>query len=216
MVGSLRVHRDDDPPEIASATKGTRMRKVVATLFCSVDGFATGRDPEDMDWAVNYQGPETLQLGLDAIRDSDLMVLGRVTYEMFATYWPTASSEVEGDYTELMNRTPKLVFSTTLKEPLAWESATLNRGDVAAEIPKLKQQPGKDIGIWGSVALVQSLLKLGLLDRLQLQVYPVVLGTTGTKPIFEGFDRTTLRLVDSKVLDGQVVLLNYQAAPTST
>jgi dihydrofolate reductase len=192
------------------------MRKVVATLFCSVDGFATGRDPEDMNWAVNYQGPQTLQLGLDAIHDSDLMVLGRVTYEMFAAHWPAASPEVEGDYTELMNRTPKMVFSTTLKEPLTWESATLNRGDVAAEIPKLKQQPGKDIGIWGSVALVRSLLRLGLLDRLQLQVYPVVLGTTGTKPIFEGFDRTTLRLVDSRVLDGQVVLLNYQAAPTST
>ena len=196
-------------------TKGHRMRKVVATLFSSVDGFATGRDPEDMDWAVNYQGPETLQFGLDAIRASDLMVLGRVTYEMFAAYWPTASPEVEGEYTELMNRTPKLVFSTTLKEPLAWQGARLNRGDVAAELPKLKQQSGKDIGIWGSVALVRSLLQLGLLDRLQLQVYPVVLGTTGTKPIFQGFDRTNLELVTSTVLDGQVVLLDYQPREAS-
>ncbi|HET6749087.1 MAG TPA: hypothetical protein VFL71_07485 [Actinomycetes bacterium] len=81
------------------------MREVVATLFSSVDGYATGRDPEDMDWAVNYQGPETLRLGLDAIRGSDLMVLGRVTYEIFAAYWPTASPEVEGDLAELMNRT---------------------------------------------------------------------------------------------------------------
>jgi riboflavin biosynthesis pyrimidine reductase len=63
---------------------------------------------------------------------------------------------------------------------------------------------------------VQSLLKLGLLDRLQLQVHPVVLGATGTKAIFEEFDRTTLKLVDSKVLDRQVVLLDYQAAPTGT
>jgi dihydrofolate reductase len=192
------------------------MREVVATLFSSVDGYATGRDPEDMDWAVNYQGPETLQLGLDAIRDSDLMVLVRVTYEMFAGYWPTASPEVEGDFAELMNRTPKMVFSSTLTEPLAWQNTSLNRGDVAYEILRLKQQPGRDIGIWGSVALVRSLLRLGLLDRLQLQVYPVVLGTTGTKPILEGFDRTTLRLVDSRVLDGQVVLLDYQAAPTGT
>jgi dihydrofolate reductase len=189
------------------------MREVVATLFSSVDGYATGRDPEDVDWAVNYQGPETLQLGLDAIRDSDLMVLGRVTYEIFAAYWPTASPEVEGDFVELMNRTPKMVFSKTLKEPLAWQNTTLSRGDVAAEIPELKQQPGKDIGIWGSVALVRSLLRLGLLDRLQLQVYPVALGTTGTKPVFEGFDRTTLELLNSRVLDGQVVLLDYHAAP---
>lgn len=87
---------------------------------------------------------------------------------------------------------------------------------MAAEIPRLKRRPGKDIGVWGSVALLRSLLKLGLLDHLRLQVYPVVLGTTGTKPIFEGLDRTTLKLVNSKVLDGQVVLLAYQATPTST
>jgi dihydrofolate reductase len=190
------------------------MRKIVATLFCSVDGYATGRDPHDMDWAVKYQGPETLQLGLDAIRDSDLMVLGRVTYEMFAGYWPTASPEVEGDYAELMNRTPKMVFSKTLTEPLAWQNTRLNRGNLAVEIPSLKRLPGKDIGIWGSIALVRSLLRLALLNRLQLQVYPVVLGTTGTKPIFEGFDRTTLALASSRVLDGQVVLLDYQAAPS--
>jgi dihydrofolate reductase len=73
-------------------------------------------------------------------------------------------------------------------EPLTWQNSTLNRGDVAVEIPRLKRQPGKDIGIWGSVALVRSLLRLGLLDRLHLQVYPVV-------------------------LDGQVVLLAYRAAP---
>ncbi len=84
------------------------------------------------------------------------------------------------------------------------------------EIPKLKQQPGKDIGISGSVALVRSLLRQGLLDRLQLQVYPVALGATGTKPIFEGFDRTTLRLADSRVLDGQVVQLDYDTASTSS
>jgi dihydrofolate reductase len=82
---------------------------------------------------------------------------------------------------------------------------------VAAEIPRLTQQPGRDIGVWGSVALVRSLLRLGLLDRLRLQVYPVVLGATGTKPIFDGFDRTTLGLMGSRVLDGQVVLLDYQA-----
>lgn len=192
------------------------MRKVLARLFCSVDGFATGRDQHDMDWAVTHQGPEVERLGLDAIRDSDLMVLGRVTYEMFAGYWPTASPEVEGEFAELMNRTPKMVFSSTLSEPLAWQSTSLNRGDVASEIPRLKQQPGRDIGIWGSVALVRSLLRLGLLDRLQLQVYPVVLGTTGTKPVLEGFDRTTLRLLDSRVLDGQVVLLDYQTAPSGT
>jgi len=191
------------------------MRQVVATLFCSVDGFATGRDPEDMDWVVGYQGPETDQVGLDTLRGIDLMVLGRVTYELFAGYWPTASAEVEGDFVELMNRTPKVVFSTTLTEPLAWQDTTLNRGDVAVEVPRLKQAPGRGIGIFGSVALVRSLLRLGLVDRLQLQVYPVALGVTGSKPVFEGFDRTTLDLAGSRVLDGQVVLLDYRTTPAA-
>jgi Winged helix DNA-binding domain len=68
-----------------------------------------------------------------------------------------------------MNQTPKMVFSRTLTEPLAWQHSRLNRGDVAAEIPRLKRQPGGVIGVWGSVALVRSLLRLGLLDRLRLQ-----------------------------------------------
>lgn len=186
------------------------MRNLIATLFVSVDGYTTGRNPDDMDWAINHQGPETMQRTLDAMRDNDLMVMGRVTYEIFAAYWPTATPEAEGDFTDVMNTTPKVVFSKTLSEPLTWQNTRVNRGDLTTEIPKLKQQPGKDIGIGGSVALVQSLLKLGLLDRLRLQVYPVALGSTGTKPVFEGLDRTTLQLVDSRVLDGQVIELDYQ------
>lgn len=186
------------------------MRNLIATLFVSVDGYATGRNPDDMDWVINYQGPETMQRTLDAMRDNDLMVMGRVTYEIFAAYWPTATPEEEGDFTDVMNSTPKVVFSRTLAEPLTWQNTRVNRGDLATEVPKLKQQPGKDIGIGGSVALVQSLLKLGLLDRLRLQVYPVALGSTGTKPVFGGLDRTTLELVDSRVLDGQVIELDYQ------
>lgn len=188
------------------------MRKLIAGLFVSADGYATGRDPEDMDWVISHQGPETNQYTLDTMRASDLTIMGRVTYEIFSAYWPTAAPEEEGDFADLMNRIPRMVFSKTLPEPLAWKGTQVNRGDVAVEIPKLKQQPGKDIGVAGSVELVRSLLRLGLLDRLQLQVYPAALGATGTKPLFEGFDRTRLTLVESKVLDGQVVLLDYQPA----
>jgi dihydrofolate reductase len=191
------------------------MRKLIATLFTSVDGYASGRDPDDMDWVIAHQGPQINELNADALRDIDLMVMGRMTYEIFAEYWPTASPEVEGDFTDLMNRTPKMVFSRTLTEPLGWKNTQVNSGDLAVEIPKLKQQPGADIGIGGSVELVRSLLALGLLDRLRLQVYPVALGATGTKPVFEGLDRTGLTLVDSKVLDGQVVFLDYQAGSSA-
>ncbi|MGH3679000.1 MAG: dihydrofolate reductase family protein [Natronosporangium sp.] len=190
------------------------MRSLIATLFVSLDGYTTGRDPEDMEWAIAYQGAETNQANLDAIRDTDLMLLGRQTYEIFAAFWPTATPEEEGEIAEAINATPRVVFSKTLAEPLAWQNTVVNRGDLATEIPKLKQQPGKDIGTAGSVALVRSLLRLGLLDRLRLQVYPVALGATGTKPVFEGFDRTTLELVASRVLDGQVVELDYQPRMT--
>jgi hypothetical protein len=93
------------------------MRKVVATLFSSVDGDASGRDPDDMDWVSDHQGPEALELGLDALRDLDLLVLGRVTDELFAADWPSASQEAEGDLAGQMNSHPKVVCSTTLTEP---------------------------------------------------------------------------------------------------
>lgn len=83
------------------------MRKLIAALFVSVDGFATGRNSDDMDWAIPHQGPETNKLMVDALRNIDLMVMGRVTYEIFAAYWPTASPEEEGDVTDLMNSTPR-------------------------------------------------------------------------------------------------------------
>ena len=188
------------------------MRRLIATLFTSVDGYASGRDPDDMDWVIDHQGPETNELNTEALRSIDLMVMGRVTYDIFAEYWPTASPEAEGDFTDLMNRTPKVVFSSTLTEPLEWKNTRVNSGDLAVEIPELKKQPGGDIGIGGSVELVRSLLQLGLIDRLRLQVYPVALGATGTKPVFAGFDRTRLRLAESRVLDGRVVHLDYEIA----
>jgi dihydrofolate reductase len=188
------------------------MRKVVATLFCSVDGYATGRGPEDMDWAVTHQGPQTLQLGIDAIRGIDLMVLGRVTYEMFAAYWPTASPEVEGDFTELVNRTPKMVFSTTLDEPLGWQNTRLNRGDVAAELPKLSSSPARTSGSGAVSRWCGRCCGRGCSTACGCRSIRSRSAPPGTKPVFEGFDRTPLELVDSRVLDGQVVLLDYQAA----
>jgi dihydrofolate reductase len=110
-----------------------------------------------------------------------------------------------------MNNAPKYVVSTTLEEPLQWNNSTLIKDDVAEEVAGLKQQPGKDISISGSAALVRSLLRDGLLDELRLMVHPVVVG--GGKRLFEdGGDQRALELVDSKTFGTGVLYLTYQPA----
>jgi len=113
---------------------------------------------------------------------SDAMLFGRVTYEEFAAFWPYQNS-AEQPFTEYLNNTPKYVVSTTLQEPLEWQNSTLIKGNVAEEIARLKWQPGKDITILGSCALVRSLLQDDLLDELKLMVHPVVL--VSGKRLFE-------------------------------
>src|SRR5215213_1074079 len=106
-----------------------------------------------------------------AMADSDAMLLGRVTYEEFAAFWP---SQGERDVAGYMNNTPKYVVSRTLEEPLEWQNSTLIKENVAEEVAKLKQQPGKDISITGSGTLVRSLLQYDLIDELRLMVHPIV------------------------------------------
>ena len=143
---------------------------------------------------------------------SDAMLLGRVTYEGFAAFWP--SQESGGDDQEIadyMNNTPKFVVSTTLEEPLEWNNSTLIKENVAEEVAKLKQQPGKDISITGSGALVRSLLADDLLDELRLMVHPIVVGS-GKRLFEEESDQKALKLVDSKTFDTGVLYLTYQMA----
>jgi dihydrofolate reductase len=110
---------------------------------------------------------------------------------------------------DYINSVPKYVVSTTLEEPLQWNNSTLIRTNAAEEIARLKRQPGEDITILGSGALVRSLLRGGLIDELRLMVHPIVLG--GGKRLFEdGNERQALELVDSKTFDTGVLYLTYQ------
>jgi dihydrofolate reductase len=189
------------------------VRSVVATLFASVDGYASDAPDEEMRWVTDDIGEQLSAFALAQLRATETLVLGRVTYEMFASYWPSAGDE-EGEFAELMNGVAKVVVSKSLKdEDVAWSNTRVARGDLAEEILALKRQPGKDIGLNGSVELVGSLMKLGLVDRLQLQVHPIVLGPAGGRAIFDGYDTTRLRLVESTVLDDRVVVLDYQPVP---
>jgi dihydrofolate reductase len=139
---------------------------------------------------------------------SDAMLMGRVLYEEWAAFWPKQDPD-ENPVAAQMNDVRKYVVSTTLEEPLEWQNSTLIGDNVAEEISRLKEQPGKDISISGSPTLVRSLLEEDLLDELRLMLHPIVVGNG--KHLFEdGGDQKALQLVDSKTFSTGVVYLTYQ------
>ncbi len=177
------------------------MRKIVAGLFLSLDGVYEAPG----EWHFPYFNDEMGEAVDSQIAAADTMLLGRVTYQEFASYWPHQGSEVElADY---MNTTPKLVVSTTL-DRLEWQNSTLIKGNVAEELTRLKQQPGKNISITGSGTLVRSLLQDDLLAELRLIIHPIVVGSG--KHLFEdGGDQKGLKLVEMKTFGTGVVYLTY-------
>ena len=179
------------------------MRKVTAGLFVSLDGVT--ESPEK--WQLPYFNDEMGEAIGAAMAAADAMLLGRVTYQEFASYWPGVRSE-DQPFADYMNNTPKYVVSTTL-DTVEWSNSTLIKGNLAEEITKLKQQPGKNIGITGSTTLVQSLLQDDLLDELGLMIHPVVVGS-GKRLFEEGGDLKALKLIDSKTFSTGVVSLTYQ------
>jgi dihydrofolate reductase len=183
------------------------LRKVVASEIVSLDGVVESPDA----WHFPYFNDEMGEAIGEAMAASDAMLLGRVTYEEFAAFWPAQGGEDDQEIADYMNNTPKFVVSKTLEEPLEWNNSTLIKEDVAEEIAKLKQQPGKDISITGSPTLVRSLLQDGLLDELRLMVHPIVVGS-GKRLFEEGSDQKALELVDSKRFSTGVLYLTYQPA----
>ena len=182
------------------------MKKVTAGLFVSLDGVT--ESPEK--WQLPYFNDEMGEAVGAAMAAADAMLLGRVTYQEFASYWPGVSSE-DQPFADYMNNSPKYGASRTLEGPLEWNNSTLIKGNLVEEISRLKRQPGKNIGITGSVTLVQSLLEQDLLDELGLMIHPVVVGS-GKRLFEEGGDPKKLKLVESKTFSTGVVYLTYQPA----
>jgi dihydrofolate reductase len=187
----------------ATVFDGDEMRKIVAGLMVSVDGVIEA--PET--WTGQYFSPELGQVIGSIMAAGDTMLLGRVTYQNFAASFGGNTSDPMAIQ---MNSTPKVVVSTTLSKA-EWENSTLVSGDIAAEVARLKQQPGKNINISGSGTLVAWLLSQGLLDELHLLLFPVVVGHG--KRLLEGGEGTVgLNLVHFEALGTGVVHLIYQPA----
>ena len=191
------------------------MRKIIVGMFVSLDGVvqAPGHPDEDREggfeqggWTMPYWHDDIGTTIFASMGASDAMLLGRKTYQGFAAaFSPAPAGDPFADY---MNNTPKYVVSTTLKEA-DWKNSTLISSNVADEVRRLKQQPGKDISISGSGTLVQSLMQHDLIDEYRLLVYPVVLGKG--KRLFPDGLKATLKLVETKVFSSGVVLLRYQS-----
>jgi dihydrofolate reductase len=179
------------------------MRKLVANFYLSLDGVMEA--PEN--WTFPYFNDEMGQAVAGAFASSDALLLGRVNYQEWAAVWPTRTEQPLAD---IMNNIRKYVVSTTL-DTVEWNNSTLIIGDVAGEVTKLKQQPGKDIAMSGSAALAEWLLHENLLDELRVMVFPVVVGQ-GRRLFTDGKPQQALRLVDSKTYRTGVVDLTYRPA----
>ena len=180
------------------------MRKIVAGLFISLDGVVEAPD----QWHFPYFNDEMGEVVGAQMASCGTILLGRKTYEGFADFWPQQSADTPG--AAHMNNTPKLVASTTLKS-VEWQNSTLIEGNVAEVLTRLKAEPGKDIGITGSITLVRSLLRDGVLDELTLLVHPIVIGK-GMRLFDEMDEQIPLTLTDSRTLSTGVMVLTYTRA----
>lgn len=197
------------------------MARILACEFLSLDGVAQapGGPDEDRDggfqhggWHMPFSDSIAEEWIAEGFARAGGFLLGRRTYEIFASYWPGAPEE-EIDAARPLNELPKYVVSGTLTEPLSWANSTLLGSDpTAAEA--LRDLDGKDILIWGSTQLVRNLIELGLVDELWLMIDPVMVG--GGKRFFP--DEGTLRgwrLLDSRVTGTGSILARYEAAATA-
>ncbi len=193
------------------------MRKVVVVEYMSLDGViqAPGHPHEDPDGGFDHGGwtgpfmDDHRRYMRPSFQATDALLLGRVTYEIFAAYWPIVRDD-DDDIARTLNTRPKYVASTTLHDP-HWTATTVIKRDVAVEVAKLKEQPGKDILVVGSSTLAQTLMRHNLVDEYRLWMHPIVLGR-GKRLFRDGSPMTTLRLVDTKVTSSGLVILTYEPA----
>jgi dihydrofolate reductase len=189
------------------------MGKLLVTEFLSLDGVMEAPGGEDFKypgWTFKFdRGDDGNQFKLDETVESDVLLVGRITYESFANAWPSR----EGPFADKFNTMPKYVVSSTLEDP-EWDNTTVLKGNATEEVSRLKEATDGTIQVPGSLQLVQELMESDLVDEINLMIFPVILGT-GRRLFGELSDMKSLRLTDSKPVgpDG-VVVLTYERADT--
>jgi len=182
------------------------MRKVVVWNMVTLDGYFEGRNPWEIDWHEYVWGEDLERFSLDQAKEVGTLLFGRKTYEGMADYWSTATGEVA----EFMNSISKVVFSSSLKTA-EWSNTRLVKGSAEEEVARLKQEPGKDLFIFGSANLIASLTAQGLIDEYRIGLNPLVLG--GGTPMFKpSEERMRLKLLEARTMQSGVVLLRYARA----
>jgi dihydrofolate reductase len=179
------------------------MRKLIMWNVITLDGYFEGNQNWDLSFHNVIWGQELEKLSIEQLHSADYLVFGRVTYEGMAAYWTKAEGEIAG----LMNKIPKLVFSKTLKSA-DWNNTTLISENATDEIRKLKVQGGKDLYVFGSANLSETLIKDNLFDEYRIGIAPVILGSG--RPLFrQGISPKNLSLVSTHQLLTDVVILKY-------
>ncbi|WP_375038279.1 dihydrofolate reductase family protein [Acinetobacter sp. RW6] len=188
------------------------MRKLVLFLHASLDGFVEGPNGAmDIGW-IAYDA-DLANHAKEILSTADTVIWGRATYQMMYDYWSTmlsnpAASEHERNHAEWIEKTEKIVFSTTL-DKVEWNNSRLVKDHVEEEIHKLKQKQGKDMVILGSPRFAHYLMQLGLIDEYKITVSPVLIGSG--LPLFQGIEeKTNLKLIENKTFASGAIGLHYQ------
>src|SRR3954470_17620891 len=180
-------------------------------VFSSLDGYGS---QSGGDWGGYWgkQGPELLDHRLALFGEEQRMVLGRKTYEAFAEMLAasTEDSDVRDPWVTRMRSMPLTVVSTTLEEPLDWPDATVARGDAVDIVTRLKEESDVPLRSHGSLSMNRALMAAGLVDLLQVTIFPVITGRTGINPVFRGAADFDLELIEHRVLDGHTHELVYR------
>ena len=182
-------------------------------VFASLDGFGSYRGG---DWGGYWgkQGPELLEHRLAVYSEKQRMVFGANTYRLFVQLLASSTEESEaGDpWVTQMRNLPATVVSTTLHGPLDWPDATVVPGDAVDVVARLKQESDVPLRSHGSLSMNRALMAAGLVDRVQVTLFPVITGQTGTYPVFQGAADFDLELIQSRTLDGRTQELIYRPA----
>ena len=181
-------------------------------IFCSLDGYGSYKAPGDWGGYWGKQGPELLDRRLAVYGAEQRMVFGANTFRAFVEMLASSAEqpEVLDPWVTRMRNLPATVVSTTLEGPLDWPDATVVSGDAVDVVAQLKEESGVPLRSHGSLSLNRALMTAGLVDRVQVTIFPVLTGQTGVDPVFQGAPDFDLELIESRTLDGHTQELIYR------